>query len=50
MCFAGSSYRQEQRVDLHDAANLVFVDWLSSGRHAAGERWQFDRYESRTVI
>jgi urease accessory protein len=50
MCFAGSSYRQQQHVDLHDAGNLVFVDWLSSGRHAAGERWQFDRYESRTVI
>ncbi len=50
VCFAGSSYRQDQRVDLHDTGNLVFVDWLSSGRHAAGERWQFDRYDSRIVV
>lgn len=50
ICFAGSSYRQEQRFDLHEEGSLVFVDWLSSGRHAAGERWQFDRYESRTVV
>jgi len=50
ICFAGSSYRQDQRVDLHDTGNLVFVDWLSSGRHAAGERWQFDRYDSRIVV
>jgi urease accessory protein len=50
ICFAGSSYRQDQRIDLDDSGSLVFVDWLSSGRHAAGERWQFDRYDSRLVI
>jgi urease accessory protein len=50
ICFAGSSYRQDQRFDLDEAGSLVFVDWLSSGRHAAGERWQFRRYESRVVI
>jgi urease accessory protein len=50
ICFAGSWYRQRQHVDLHAGANLVLVDWLSSGRHAAGERWQFDRYDSRLVV
>lgn len=50
ICFAGSSYRQVQRFELADTASLVFVDWLSSGRHATGERWQFDRYDSRVLI
>jgi len=50
MCFAGSSYRQDQRFELDEAGSLVFVDWLSSGRHATGERWQFRRYESRVMI
>ena len=26
------------------------VDWMTSGRHAAGERWAFSRYESRFDI
>lgn len=50
ICFAGSSYRQEQRFELDDTASLVFVDWLSSGRHATGERWHFDRCDSRVFI
>ena len=29
---------------------LVLVDWLSSGRRAAGERWAFDLYSSRTTV
>ncbi len=31
-------------------ASLVVVDWMTSGRHAAGERWAFSRYESRLDI
>lgn len=50
VCFAGSTYRQTQRYELAPAAGLVLVDWLSSGRHAAGERWAFDNYSSRTTI
>ena len=26
------------------------VDWMTSGRHAVGERWAFSRYESRFDI
>ena len=26
------------------------VDWMTSGRHATGERWMFSRYESRLDI
>jgi len=50
MCFAGSTYRQTQHVDLAPDAGLVLLDWQSSGRRAAGERWRFDRYSNRTTI
>ena len=36
VCFAGSTYRQEQRVDLDAEAGLILVDTLSSGRRASG--------------
>ena len=48
--FAGSSYRQTQRVKLAGGAGLLLVDWLSSGRRGAGERWRFDTYASRLEV
>lgn len=50
VCFADSRYRQAQRVRLEEDATLVLLDWLSCGRRAAGERWKFDRYESRLDV
>lgn len=50
VCFAGADFAQTQRYELHDTANLVVVDWMTSGRHAIGERWAFSRYESRFDI
>jgi urease accessory protein len=50
VCFAGAVYRQVQRFELEESANLVLLDWFSSGRHAAGERWKFDRYDSRVRV
>ncbi len=50
VCFAGASYNQRQRFDLDNSASLVLVDWFTSGRSAAGERWAFSRYESRTDV
>jgi urease accessory protein len=50
VCFAGSTYRQEQRVDLAADAGLILVDTLSSGRRASGERWQFHEYASRVSV
>jgi urease accessory protein len=50
VCFAGSFYRQRQTFDLEGTAGLVCVDWFSSGRHATGERWQFDCYQSRIAV
>jgi urease accessory protein len=28
----------------------VLLDWLTSGRHATGERWAFDAYCTRTTV
>ncbi len=47
VCFANADFVQMQRYDLHADASLVMVDWMTSGRHAVGERWAFSRYESR---
>jgi urease accessory protein len=44
VCFRASRFRQLQRVDLVGDASLVFVDWVTSGRRAAGERWAFHEY------
>jgi urease accessory protein len=50
VCFADAHFTQTQRYDLHADASLVMVDWMTSGRHAAGERWAFSRYENRFDI
>lgn len=48
--FAGSSYRQSQEFHLAQNSGLVLVDWLTSGRAARGERWEFDHFQSRNDI
>jgi urease accessory protein len=50
VCFAGSRYEQRQRVELDDGAAVVLIDWLTSGRHASGERWAFSEYRSELVV
>lgn len=50
VCFADADFMQTQRYELHETANLVLVDWMTSGRHGSGERWMFSRYESRFDI
>jgi urease accessory protein len=50
VCFSASNYRQEQRFSLDESAGLVLIDWMSSGRHGAGERWQFERYATRLEV
>ena len=49
-CFAGSVYEQRLEFHLDGDASLVFVDWVSAGRAACGERWAFDRFQSRTDV
>ena len=50
VCFAAADFTQTQRYELRGDANLVFLDWMTSGRHGTGERWAFSRYESRLAI
>ncbi len=50
MCFAGSTFVQRQRFNLAAGASLALVDAVSSGRSANGERWAFDRYETRNDV
>jgi urease accessory protein len=50
VCFADADFAQMQRYELHSAASLVVLDWMTSGRHEAGERWAFAHYESRLAI
>jgi urease accessory protein len=50
VCFAASRYRQVQRFDLSPRASLVAIDWMSSGRRAAGERWAFHEYVAQLSV
>ena len=50
VCFAGARYRQWQRITLAPHGSLVLVDWVTSGRRAAGERWQFEEYTAHTEV
>jgi urease accessory protein len=50
VCFAGAHFSQQQRYDLQQRGSLVMVDWMTSGRHAVGERWAFHHYSSRIDI
>ncbi len=50
VCFAGSRYRQTQRIALAAGGRLVLVDRVTSGRRESGERWLFDEYVSRTSV
>jgi len=50
VCFAASRHRQVQSFDLAADSGLVLVDWVSSGRHASGERWAFHEYVARLRV
>jgi urease accessory protein len=50
VCYAGSTFRQTQCVDLSDDASLILVDTMTSGRRASGERWQLVEYSNRIRI
>jgi len=50
VCYAGSTFRQLQCVDLMDDGALVLVETMTSGRRASGERWQFVEYANRITV
>ncbi|XP_056163658.1 urease accessory protein D-like isoform X3 [Syzygium oleosum] len=35
---------------VHSDSNLVLVDWITSGRHESGEKWDFTLYKSTNNI
>lgn len=45
-CFSTARYYQKQIFRLVSNSNLVLVDWITSGRHANGEKWDFEFYKS----
>lgn len=49
-CFAGARFVQRQSFDLEATANLVWLDAITSGRWARGERWQFDSLDARCDV
>jgi urease accessory protein len=50
VCFAGAGLVQQQKVALERRGSLLLVDAFTSGRAARGERWQFERLESRVDV
>ncbi|KAK1257577.1 hypothetical protein QJS04_geneDACA014363 [Acorus gramineus] len=49
-CYAAAKYCQKQVFHVVSESNLVLVDWLTSGRHKSGEKWDFDIYKSANHI
>lgn len=48
--FAGAMFHQRQSFDLSASANLVWLDWITSGRHGRGERWAMQEIITRTTV
>ncbi|XP_061364995.1 urease accessory protein D-like [Gastrolobium bilobum] len=49
-CFSTARYYQKQVFSVFSDSNLVIVDWITSGRHESGEKWDFDLYRSTNNI
>jgi urease accessory protein len=49
-CYSGARYSQEQRFILEPEASLLFVDAVTAGRTARGERWALEHYQSRNEV
>ncbi|CAH1775969.1 unnamed protein product [Owenia fusiformis] len=50
VCYKEAIYKQSQRIELSPLGNLVLLDWLTAGRTARGEIWQFTKYDSCNEI
>ncbi|XP_041478369.1 uncharacterized protein LOC121426219 isoform X3 [Lytechinus variegatus] len=46
-CFANARYKQTQSFDVSEDSNLILMDWLTAGRIARGECWNFTRCQAR---
>lgn len=49
-CFSTAKYSQKQVFKVSADSNLLIVDWITSGRHESGERWDFELYKSTNNI
>ncbi|KAF7820428.1 urease accessory protein D isoform X1 [Senna tora] len=49
-CFSTARYSQKQVFKVSLDSSLVIVDWVTSGRHESGEKWDFDFYRSTNNI
>lgn len=49
-CFSTARYSQKQIFRVVSDSNLVIVDWITSGRHESGEKWDFELYKSTNHI
>lgn len=49
-CFSTAKYSQKQVFNLMSDSNLLMVDWVTSGRHERGEKWDFELYKSTNNI
>jgi urease accessory protein len=50
VCFAEARYAQRTTIALAPGASLVFLEAMTCGRSARGERWAFHSYASKTRI
>lgn len=50
VCFKDAKYKQYQEINVNCNGNLVLLDWFTSGRKAHGEHWDFENYQSTTII
>ncbi|KAK1439385.1 hypothetical protein QVD17_05202 [Tagetes erecta] len=49
-CFSTAKYSQKQVFRIMSGSSLLVVDWITSGRHESGEKWDFTLYKSTNHI
>lgn len=49
-CFRSARYNQLQTFKVATDASVVLLDWITSGRKALGEDWDFSRYYSLNEV
>ncbi|MFS8034724.1 putative urease accessory protein UreD [Helianthus anomalus] len=49
-CFSTAKYSQKQVFKIMSGSSLLVVDWITSGRHESGEKWEFIFYKSTNHI
>ncbi|KAI3502427.1 hypothetical protein L1887_30496 [Cichorium endivia] len=49
-CFSTARYSQKQVFKIVPNSSLLIVDWITSGRHESGEKWNFGLYKSTNHV